>query len=84
MLMFDNPLNDPNSKTAKVLAVIDLVHTILFTIEMLIKIIGLGFVNNSYNNPEIQPYVRSTWNCLDFFVVMSSLIEVMLPLLGGE
>lgn len=83
MLALDNPLNDPNSLESKVYRVIDLVHTVLFTGEMLIKIIGLGFFTNRLNNPLLAPYVHSTWNCLDFFVVMSSLAEIFLPYLTG-
>lgn len=51
MLALDNPLNDPNSLESKVYGVIDLVHTVLFTCEMLIKIIGLGFFTNRLKNP---------------------------------
>ena len=83
MLALDNPLNDPNSLESKVYRVIDLVHTALFTLEMLIKIIGLGFFTNRLNNPQLPPYVRSYWNCLDFFVVISSLLEIFLPIITG-
>lgn len=83
MLALDNPLNDPNSLESKVYKVIDIVHTVLFTFEMLIKIIGLGFFTNKFKNRQLQPYIRSTWNCLDFFVVMSSLAEIFLPILTG-
>lgn len=50
MLALDTPLIDPNSTQFKVYSVIDLIHTVLFTIEMLIKIIGLGFFSNSLKN----------------------------------
>lgn len=89
MLALDNPLNDPNSTESKVYGYIDYVHTILFTCEMLIKIIGLGFFSNNLKNPnlpkkeQLQPYIRSTWNILDFFVVMSSLLEIIMPLFTG-
>ena len=83
MLALDTPLVDPNSMQFKVYSVIDLIHTVLFTIEMLIKIIGLGFFSNSLNNKQVPAYLRSTWNCLDFFVVMSSLAEIIAPLLMG-
>ena len=62
---------------------IDLIHTVLFTIEMLIKIIGLGFFYNNLKDAQLQPYIRSTWNILDFFVVMSSLLELLMPLVTG-
>lgn len=83
MLALDNPLNDPNSAESAVYAFIDLVHTVLFTIEMMIKIIGLGFFSNRLDNPGLAPYIRSTWNFLDFFVVMSSLLELTMAGGGG-
>ena len=50
---------------------------------MLIKIIGMGFFTNSLNDNQVPAYVKSTWNCLDFFVVMSSLAELIMPLFMG-
>ena len=85
MLALDNPLNDPNSNESKVYGVIDKIHTFLFTIEMVIKIVGLGFFKNSLNlpNKECQPYIWSPWNALDFFVVSSSILELVMPLVTG-
>jgi len=83
MLALDTPLLDPKSTSAKIYASIDLAHTVLFTIEMMIKIIGLGFFTNSLKNGNLQPYIKSTWNILDFFVVMSSLLELIMPLVTG-
>ena len=51
---------------------------------MLIKIIGLGFMNNKLNDPQLKPYIWSTWNALDFFVVISSLIELLMPMFSGN
>ena len=31
----------------------------------------------------MNPYIKNTWNKLDFFVVMSSLVEVIMPILNG-
>ena len=52
----------------------------LFTLEMVVKIIGLGFFTNSLNDNNLRPYIRSEWNVLDFFVVMTSLIELLMQL----
>ena len=78
MLVIDTPLIDPNSTKQTILTTIDFVHTVLFTVEMLIKVIGLGFFTNSLKDNNLRPYIRSTWNVLDFFVVMSSLIELLM------
>ena len=83
MLALDTPLVDPNSVQFKVYSIIDSIHTVLFTIEMLIKIIGLGFFSNSLKNKQVPAYIKSTWNCLDFFVVMSSLAEIFVPIFMG-
>ena len=83
MLTLDSPLVDPNSTEAKVYGYIDMVHTILFTGEMLIKIIGLGFLTNNLKDKSLQPYIKSTWNILDFFVVISSLFELLMPIVTG-
>ena len=46
----------------------DQVFVIFFTVECLLKIIGMGFI--------IEPgsYLREAWNWLDFIVVVSSLL----------
>lgn len=46
LLAIDNPLNDPDSKFNETIKIIDQIHTVLFTIEAMIKIIGLGMVRN--------------------------------------
>ena len=104
MLAVDSPLVDPNSSEASIYFYIDTVHTVLFTIEMMIKIIGLGFFSNNLNKDDsnkdpaktaiseakksetqLKPYIWNTWNALDFFVVVSSLVELLMPLVtGGE
>ena len=53
MLSLDSPLVDPESTEALVYGYIDMVHTVLFTGEMLIKMIGLGFFTNSLNDKEL-------------------------------
>ena len=83
MLTLDSPLVDPDSNVALVYSYIDMVHTVLFTGEMVIKIIGLGFFTNNLKDKSLQPYIKSTWNILDFFVVISSLFELLMPIFTG-
>jgi len=47
------------------------VFTIIFTLEALSKIIGMGFIMSK------GCYLRNTWNWLDFIVVITSLLEVL-------
>ena len=86
MLIIDNPLNDPESQYMKVVKTIDDIHTVLFTIEASIKIIGLGmFCNNlGSTSDDLKPYMLNAANVLDFFVVGISIAEVIQGILPVE
>ena len=49
---------------------IDLAFTIAFTVEMVIKVLSLGFALHE------QSYLRSGWNILDFITVCASLVSL--------
>ena len=49
-----------------------MVFTILFSLEALIKAVAFGFVMDKYS------YLREYWNILDFFIVVSSLVDLVL------
>lgn len=66
-LALENPLNDPNSKLENALYYIDMVTTIIFTLEMVLKIISFGFIINGPNC-----YLRNPWNLMDFIIVIFS------------
>ena len=73
LLIIENPLEvDPEGETKKVLEIFDIVMTILFTIEMLIKIIVYGFIFNGEDS-----YIRNSWNIMDFVIVSFSLISII-------
>ena len=72
-LAFDNPFDEPNSLQAQVLAYIDLVTTVLFTSEAVIKIIALGFCKSSLSGKKMRAYLRDPNNVLDFFLVVVQL-----------
>jgi hypothetical protein len=56
----------------------DLVITIIFVFEMLLKMIGLGLIRGK------DSYMRSGWNVLDFFIVILSVIGLATgPLVTG-
>eukprot|EP01036_Dinobryon_divergens_P025037 gene25037-33549_t len=71
-LALDSPLNDPNSLLDKRLYYIDLVVTVIFTVEMLLKIIVFGAFQK---RTESEAYFRNGWDNLDFFVVVVSLLS---------
>ena len=75
LLAIDNPLYDPKSKMVKIIGYIDVVFTVMFTIEASIKIIAKGFMWNTMG--PIEPYIRNSWNMLDFFVVTSALVDLI-------
>lgn len=81
-LVIDNPLNDPDSNFMQVLKVIDIVFTILFFMEAAIKVIARGFLFNRLG--PIEPYIRNTWNMLDFFVVTASTIDLAFLIAGAD
>lgn len=56
-----------------VLDVINLVFTFVFIFELVIKIVGYGF----------KGFWISTWNRFDTFVVVSSIIDLILMIIGS-
>lgn len=49
---------------------LELTFTILFTVEMVIKMLGLGLVEREFS------YFRSMWNWLDFVIVVEGLVSL--------
>lgn len=70
LLAIDSPLLNPDSNLKKCLDTFDAVMTVLFTIEMTIKVVAMGFITMD------KSYLRSNWNKLDFFVVIVSLVNL--------
>lgn len=71
LLTLDNPLNDPNGILTAVLNILDIVLTILFTLECTINIILVGFLMNGK-----ESYLNDSWNVLDFLIVVFSLLNL--------
>jgi len=69
-LVADDPMMDPNCSFSTNLQYFDMCLTACFTLEMLMKIVAVGFF--------LQPraYLRSSWNLLDFIVVFVSLTSL--------
>jgi hypothetical protein len=53
-----------------VLTILDYILTVLFTLEMLLKIVALGFILHPYS------YLRNPWNMLDFVIVIISWLAI--------
>lgn len=73
LLALDNPLNDPQSTLVAFLNYSDMVLTILFTIEALLKIISFGLIFNGKVS-----YLRNGWNIVDLLVIIISLASLIL------
>ena len=71
VLTLEDP-TDPNSGSTGFLATLDTIFLILYTIEMMLKIIGLGFVINK------GAYLRESWNILDFIIVVSAYLQILI------
>jgi hypothetical protein len=70
-LAMDNPLRDP-SETPAYMTVADSIFQYLYTVEMVVKIVSLGFIFNKGS------YIRDPWNVLDFTIVSSGYIGIIL------
>jgi hypothetical protein len=66
-LAADNPLSDPESAFLITLAIVDKVLTVIFSLEMIMKIITFGVINCGSTS-----YLRSNWNLLDMTIVIIS------------
>jgi len=79
LLAWDNPLMDPESDLKKTLGKINMVFTVLFTMEVTVRIIAQGFWSNQLFH--IDPYLSSVWNMLDLIIVVTSVIDLVASLL---
>ena len=70
-LMFYSPLVDPESQIIRTIDILDIVFTMIFLAEAAIKIIAYGFLSNGPNS-----YLRSYWNVLEIFILLTSLTNV--------
>lgn len=72
LLAIDNPLDDPDSLKQKILGILDIVMTSVFSFEAIIKISVFGFLFNGKKS-----YLQELWNVLDIFVVTVSLLSYL-------
>ena len=64
MLSFESPHDDGENELTATLLVFDTVVAIVFFIEFIMKVVAKGFVDAE------EAYLRTGWECLDFFVVV--------------
>jgi len=71
-LAADNPLSNPDSALLITLAIIDKILTVIFSLEMIMKIIAFGVLNCGSTS-----YLRSNWNILDMLIVIISVSKLL-------
>merc|ERR1719506_2156307 len=75
MLAIDDPRASDHRPIKVFVSNVGWFFTIAFIIEMLLKIIVLGFIHSK--TPSMPAYLRSGWNILDFCVVVISILTIM-------
>jgi voltage-dependent calcium channel R type alpha-1E len=70
-LAMDDPLRDP-SETPTFMLMADDIFQYLYTVEMVVKILSLGFILNGGS------YLRDAWNILDFVIIGSGYLGIIL------
>eukprot|EP01049_Picozoa_sp_SAG25_P005807 SAG25_NODE_410_length_8423_cov_2.086617_7_plen_724_part_00 len=76
-LAYEHPTDKSDSTKIKVLKVLDLIFIVFFTFEMSIKILAHGLIRGK------EAYLRSGWNMLDGFIVVTALIVLITDIEGG-
>lgn len=61
---------DESNIVVYISSIFDIVFNVIFLIEFLSKTIALGFIQ------EDGSYLRESWNILDFFIVVTSMIDM--------
>ena len=82
MLAWDLPLNEPGSLTVQIIETVNTTFSLIFMIEAIMKIIAYGFLLNGD-----QSYLKTSWNVLDFLIVVLSIIELIATFktyIGGD
>jgi hypothetical protein len=75
-MVLDNPLQDPGSTTAGVLKVLNYIFTLIFIIEMMLKMIAYGVLFGK------EAYWKNSWNRLDGLVVFVATADIIMFLMG--
>eukprot|EP00347_Sterkiella_histriomuscorum_P011811 403371009 len=70
-LAMERPLNDPNSQYQQSLVILDILTTIIFCLECVLKIVAFGLLRNGP-----QSYMRNSWNLVDFSIIIFSIISL--------
>jgi hypothetical protein len=70
ILTADDPLANQETDLAKFSRILDVIVTLVFFIEAIVKIIALGFVETSLKG--MRAYLKNGWNIIDFLVLITT------------
>ena len=70
-LALETPTSDPDSYLQQILVWVDLVTTLIFFFEAILKIVAFGFMFNG-----AKSYLQSTENSLDFLIIIFSIMAL--------
>jgi hypothetical protein len=70
-LAAESPLNDPKGTLVYILFILELMTTVIFIFEMIVKIISGGFLCNGPDS-----YLQNSWNIVDFTIVAVSILSL--------
>ena len=73
VMIVDNKIDNDELKNN-----FELIFQYLYTVEMVLKIMGLGFIFGP------GTYMRDEWNILDFFIVMMGYASMILEQGSGD
>jgi hypothetical protein len=68
-MIFESPKAMEDHAVASILDVVDTVFTIIFALEMLVKLVAFGLYFGEEN-----AYLRDAWNCMDGFIVVLGIV----------
>ena len=71
-MIFDTPLQDHSPDLILASYYINILVTIIFTIECIFKCIVYGLISNGP-----QSYLKSNWNLLDFLIILLSMLSII-------
>ena len=71
-MAIENPLEPVDSPTNVIIFYCDLAVTVIFTIEVIMKVIAKGLIINGE-----ESYLHTFWNCLDLLIVIVSIISLV-------
>lgn len=72
LLAIEDPYEKPGTTKVAVLEKLDMILSFTFLLELLIKVVVMGFALNGEGS-----YMRNAWNIMDFIIVFFSMVSIV-------